>query len=119
MYEKIDARVDKMLEKGLVEEVKALKEMGCTKDQVSMQGLGYKEILEYLEGGCSLDNAVYRIKRDTRHFAKRQMTWFRREKEVVWISREDFEKEGQDELILAHMMQILTDKEVIAHGNGR
>ena len=119
LYEKIDARVDKMLEKGLVEEVKALKEMGCTKDQVSMQGLGYKEILEYLEGGCSLDNAVYRIKRDTRHFAKRQMTWLRREKEVVWLSREDFEKEGQDELILAHMMQILTDKEVIARGDGR
>lgn len=119
LYAKIDARVDLMLEKGLVEEVKALKEMGCTKEQVSMQGLGYKEILEYLAGECSLEDAVYRIKRDTRHFAKRQMTWFRREKDVSWISREDFNKEGQDGLILDHMMQILTDKEVILHGNGR
>lgn len=119
LYARIDARVDGMLEKGLVEEVEALKAMGCTKNQVSMQGLGYKEILEYLDGECSLEDAVYRIKRDTRHFAKRQLTWFRREKDVVWIFREDFGIEGQDEHILEHMMQILADKEVIVHGNGR
>ncbi len=83
MYDKIDRRVDEMINKGLVEEVRSLKDMGCTGDMVSMQGLGYKEILEYLEGSCTLENAVYRIKRDTRHFAKRQLTWFRRDRDVV------------------------------------
>ncbi|MBD5457816.1 MAG: tRNA (adenosine(37)-N6)-dimethylallyltransferase MiaA, partial [Lachnospiraceae bacterium] len=73
LYEKIDKRVDAMLEAGLVDEVQSLKDMGCTRDLVSMQGLGYKEILEYLDGECSLEDAVYRIKRDTRHFAKRQL----------------------------------------------
>ncbi|MCM1039118.1 MAG: tRNA (adenosine(37)-N6)-dimethylallyltransferase MiaA [Roseburia sp.] len=131
LYAKIDARVDEMLKKGLVEEVKALKNMGCTKDQVSMQGLGYKEILEYLDKECSLEDAIYRIKRDTRHFAKRQLTWFRREKEVIWISREDFANDAieeqniaegqdtQDALILEHMLEILTDKEVISGGRNR
>ncbi|MCI9462301.1 MAG: tRNA (adenosine(37)-N6)-dimethylallyltransferase MiaA [Lachnospiraceae bacterium] len=116
LYEKIDARVDSMLEKGLVEEVRNLKSMGCTKEQVSMQGLGYKEILAYLSGEYTLEEAVYYIKRDTRHFAKRQLTWFRREKDVVWLSREDFEQEGQDALILQHMLQTLTDKGVISNG---
>lgn len=87
LYEKINLRVDKMLREGLVEEVRALKDKGYTKDMVSMQGLGYKEILTYLDGKCSLSEAVYRIKRDTRHFAKRQITWFKREKEVIWIDK--------------------------------
>lgn len=85
IYDRINRRVDKMLEDGLVEEVKGLMDMGCHKGLVSMQGLGYKEILAYLEGEYSLEEAVYRIKRDTRHFAKRQMTWFRREKNVIWL----------------------------------
>ncbi len=80
-----DRRVDKMLPDGLVEEVKRLKEMGCTRDMVSMQGLGYKEILGFLDGEYDLDRAVYLIKRDTRHFAKRQLTWFRRERDVIWV----------------------------------
>ncbi|MDO4304215.1 MAG: tRNA (adenosine(37)-N6)-dimethylallyltransferase MiaA, partial [Bacillota bacterium] len=83
LYERIDKRVDQMLEEGLVEEVKGLKEMGYHRQMVSMQGLGYKEILDYLDGSCSLKEAVYRIKRDTRHFAKRQLTWFRRERDVI------------------------------------
>ena len=94
MYERIDRRVDKMLEDGLVEEVMKLKEMGCDRTLVSMQGLGYKEILSYLDGEISLEEAVYLIKRDTRHFAKRQLTWFRREKEVIWINKNEF---GYDE----------------------
>lgn len=85
LYDRINLRVDKMLEKGLIEEVTKLRDMGCTKDMVSMQGLGYKEILDYLEGEISLEEAIYLIKRDTRHFAKRQCTWFKREKEVQWI----------------------------------
>ncbi len=90
LYQRIDERVDAMLKAGLVEEVKRLKDMGYHKEMVSMQGLGYKEILDYLDGGCSLDEAVFRIKQGTRHFAKRQLTWFRREKNVIWIDKEAF-----------------------------
>ncbi len=85
LYHRINHRVDKMMDMGLVEEVKKLKDMGYTRDMTAMEGLGYKEILDYLNGECSLDEAVYRIKRDTRHFAKRQLTWFRREKDVKWV----------------------------------
>ncbi len=98
LYRKIDHRVDQMFEQGLTSEVKALKQRGCTKDMVSMQGLGYKEVLDYLDGRCSLDDAVYKIKRDTRHFAKRQLTWFRREKEVIWVNKEEF-KYDEDEIL--------------------
>ncbi len=85
LYQRIDQRVDHMIEQGLVDEVRHLKEQGHTRDMTSMQGLGYKEILEYLDGECCLDEAIYKIKRDTRHFAKRQLTWFRREEDVHWI----------------------------------
>ena len=90
LYDRIDLRVDKMIEAGLEEEVKQLKAMGCTRDMVSMQGLGYKEILDYLNGELSLEEAVYILKRDTRHFAKRQLTWFKREKDVTWVKQENF-----------------------------
>lgn len=90
LYSRIDERVSRMLEAGLVEEVKTLRDMGYTRDMVSMQGLGYKEILDYLNGECSLDEAVYIIKRDTRHFAKRQITWFKRERDVRWLNLEAF-----------------------------
>ncbi len=93
LYNRIDQRVDLMIEKGLVEEVKGLREMGCKKDMVSMQGLGYKEILEYLDGDTSLEEAIYKIKRDTRHFAKRQLTWFRRERQVIWLNKENYQTE--------------------------
>ncbi len=95
LYERIDKRVDQMLEEGLVEEVKRLKEMGYHRQMVSMQGLGYKEILDYLDGSCTLEEAVYRIKRDTRHFAKRQLTWFRRERDVFWLNKKDFQYDDQ------------------------
>ena len=90
LYQRIEIRVDHMLEEGLVEEVRRLMDQGCRRDMVSMQGLGYKEILDYLEGDITLEEAVYRIKRDTRHFAKRQLTWFRREKDVIWINKPEF-----------------------------
>lgn len=105
LYERIDKRVDQMMEEGLVEEVKRLKEMGCTKEMVSMQGLGYKEILEYLDGACSLEEAVYTIKRDTRHFAKRQLTWFRRERQVTWIQKETYDYD--EDRILEAMISYL------------
>ena len=102
LYARIDARVDAMMEQGLLDEVKALKEMGYTRDMVSMQGLGYKELLAYLDGECSLEEAVYVIKRDTRHFAKRQLTWFRRERDVIWVDKSAFNYD--DEKILKYML---------------
>ena len=90
LYERINLRIDQMLEEGLVDEVQALKDRGYTRDMVSMQGLGYKEILDYLNGDCTLEEAIYILKRDTRHFAKRQLTWFRREREVIWIDKKTY-----------------------------
>ena len=111
LYERIERRVDKMIEQGLVDEVKRLKDMGCTKDMVSMQGLGYKEILSYLDGELSLKEAVYIIKRETRHFAKRQITWLKRERDVIWIDRQAY---GQrEESMLAAMLSVLQDKGIV------
>ena len=103
LYQRIDQRVDKMVKDGLVEEVRKLKELGCTRSMVSMQGLGYKEILDYLDGACSLEEAIYILKRDTRHFAKRQLTWFRRERDVKWLDLPEF---GNDpEQVFQHILQ--------------
>ena len=102
LYQRIEQRVDQMLAEGLVEEVRSLKEMGCTREMVSMQGLGYKEILDHLEGRQSLEEAIYLIKRDTRHFAKRQLTWFRRERDVIWLNKPDF---GYDERSILEFME--------------
>ncbi|MDO4261497.1 MAG: tRNA (adenosine(37)-N6)-dimethylallyltransferase MiaA [Eubacteriales bacterium] len=111
LYRRIGERIDRMLEDGLVEEVERLRRMGCHRDMVSMKGLGYKEILAFLEGECTLPEAVEILKRDTRRFAKRQLTWFRREQDVLWIDKQDY---GYDEeLILAHMMEILRERKVI------
>lgn len=113
LYERIDRRVDAMIEAGLVEEVKKLKSLGCSREMVSMQGLGYKEILAYLDGGCTLEEAVYIIKRETRHFAKRQLTWFKRERDVIWLDKQAF---GYDDAaILKDMISILEEKEIISH----
>ena len=101
LYEKIDRRVDVMLRDGLVEEVKRLREKGLARGDVSMQALGYKEILDYLDGIVSYEEAVRILKRDTRHFAKRQLTWFRHDKEAVRIAREDF---GGDPEKIAEML---------------
>ncbi len=90
LYERIDRRVDFMMDLGLVDEVAYLKAMGLSRNDVSMQGLGYKEILDVLDGSTTLPEAVERIKRDSRHYAKRQITWFKREEEAVWLDRNDF-----------------------------
>lgn len=100
LYERIDKRIDIMLNDGLVDEVKALMAKGYNRDLVSMQGLGYKEIIAYLEGEISLDEAVYILKRDTRHFAKRQLTWFRREKIVTFIDFETIPREQAFDYIM-------------------
>ena len=109
LYRRIDQRVDRMMEQGLLEEVKRLKERGCTSNMVSMKGLGYKELLDYLNGMNSLEEAVRIIKRDTRHFAKRQLTWFKREKEVNWI-----ELDGKTEQqVLEEIQMICKEKGIL------
>lgn len=108
IYKNIDLRVDLMMEQGLIDEVQTLKAQGCTRDMVSMQGLGYKEILDYLDGVMPLEEAVRILKRDTRHFAKRQLTWFRREREVIWIDKNQYQYDTDK--ILDTMTQILTEK---------
>ena len=108
IYDRINLRIDEMLKDGLIQEVQILKEQGCTKDMVSMQGLGYKEILAYLNGECTLEEAVYILKRDTRHFAKRQLTWFKRERDVIWINKQEF---GYNEnMILERMLSLIEEK---------
>ena len=111
LYERIESRVDQMLSKGLVDEVRTLKERGCNVSMVSMQGLGYKEILEYLDGRCSLLEAVEKIKKETRHFAKRQLTWFRREKDVIWIDKQAFAYD--EDAVLSCILENLRKKEII------
>lgn len=111
LYERIDKRVNLMLEKGLIDEVRALKSEGLTRSHISMQGLGYKEILAWLEGEISLDEAVYILKRDTRHFAKRQITWFKRERDVKWLDKSEFEH--NDDAVLEEMIKFLRNKEII------
>jgi len=107
IYERIDQRVDAMMEEGLLDEVKRLKEQGLTTKDVSMQGLGYKEILRALDGEISIDEAVYLIKRDTRRFAKRQLTWFRREKEVIWLDKGLLGEEGLVEEMRKHCKEFI------------
>lgn len=108
LYADIDRRVDIMVENGLVDEVKKLLDMGCSRDSTAMQGLGYKEILSYLEGETTLDEAVYIIKRDTRHFAKRQLTWFRRERDVIWIEKNKFAYD--EEKMLNYMLGAINNE---------
>lgn len=107
LYERIDKRGDVMIADGLYDEVRMLCDMGLTRDMVSMQGLGYKELLDHLNGEISLEEAIYRIKRDTRHFAKRQLTWFRREKDVRWIDKREYESE---EAIADHIVKEAKDE---------
>lgn len=110
LYDRIELRIDQMLKEGLVEEVRSALAYGCTKEMVSMQGLGYKEIIPYLEGRCSLEDAVYILKRDTRHFAKRQLTWFRRERDVIWVDKTELATTKEQ---LAYMLEQLQTRQII------
>lgn len=111
LYERIDRRVDEMMKNGLVKEVQKLKDMGCRREMTSMQGLGYKEILSFLDGEIPLDEAVRILKRDTRHFAKRQLTWFRRESDVIWVDKDKFSFD--EEKILEYMLSVCKEREII------
>lgn len=105
LYDRIDKRVDIMLKEGLVNEVKMLLLRGYDKNLVSMQGLGYKEMVRYLEGEYSLEEATLIIKKETRHFAKRQLTWFRREKATIFLNYEDYDN---DKTKLCNKMKDIT-----------
>ena len=102
LYERINKRVDIMVENGLVDEVKKLREMGLSTANISMQGIGYKEIIEYLDGEVSLETAIENIKQNTRHMAKRQVTWFKREKDVIYVDPFLFES---NEKIVDYMIE--------------
>lgn len=115
LYERIDRRVDLMVQNGLVEEVRNLVKKGYTRDLVSMQGLGYKEICAYLCGEISLEEAIYILKRDTRHFAKRQLTWFKREQDVVWVDKDCYKTEQEQ---LDFCLSVLQQKGIITETIG-
>ena len=110
LYDRINKRVDKMFDEGLVDEVKSLKDSGLNESNQSMQGIGYKEVLEYLNGNLSLDETKDLIKKNTRHFAKRQLTWFRREKVVEMIDYRDFDRDTDK--VLEFMLNDLRDKKI-------
>ncbi len=111
LYERIDQRVNTMIADGLADEVIRLRNRGCRKDMVSMQGLGYKEMFSYLDGEITIEEAVNLIKRNTRHFAKRQLTWFRREKDVIWIPLKDYAFDTDQ--IINKMCHIIKEKNII------
>ncbi|MBQ3795601.1 MAG: tRNA (adenosine(37)-N6)-dimethylallyltransferase MiaA [Butyrivibrio sp.] len=104
LYSRIDKRVDQMIAEGLEDEVKSLQKLNIPKTATSMQSLGYREMIGYLEGEYDLERAIYLIKLNTRHFAKRQLTWFRRERDVIWVDKNEFDHD--DELILKEMIRI-------------
>ncbi|MDO4169190.1 MAG: tRNA (adenosine(37)-N6)-dimethylallyltransferase MiaA [Lachnospiraceae bacterium] len=110
LYDRINRRVDVMMERGLLKEVQQLKEEGYGRNLVSMQGLGYKEILQYLDGEISQEEAIYILKRDTRHFAKRQLTWFGRERDVIMIEKQKFADEDE---ILTYMLSIIRERGIL------
>jgi tRNA dimethylallyltransferase len=116
LYRRINERVTRMIEAGLVDEVKALRSQGCRRGMVSMQGIGYKEILDHLDGLCTLEEAADRIRLESRHFAKRQLTWFRRERDVIWIDRQMYPSTDR---ITDYMIRILKERNIIFESDGQ
>ncbi len=107
LYKRIDKRVDEMITQGLEDEVKSLINQGVPRGSTAMQAIGYKEMLSYIDGMISLDEAIDIIKRESRHYAKRQLTWFRREKDAIWIDVENFDFDSQK--ILGYMLDVINE----------
>lgn len=107
LYDRINKRVDIMIEKGLIDEVKNLMSMGLTEDMQSMKGIGYKEIIRYLKNEITYDEAIYLIKKGSRNYAKRQLTWFRKDKRVTWIDKDNF---SSDEGIINYIYEDFLNK---------
>ncbi|CDM68393.1 tRNA dimethylallyltransferase [Clostridium bornimense] len=110
LYDRINLRVDIMLEKGLLNEVINLRKMGYNSSMQSMKGIGYKEILQYLEGDITLEDAIYLIKKGSRNYAKRQLTWFRKDKRTIWINKDEFKSDNE---ILDFMIDSINGKNII------
>jgi len=110
LYRNIELRVDEMVKAGLEQEIKLLVQFGFDQCTVAMQGLGYKQMLDYVYGKCSLDEAIARIKLETRHFAKRQITWFKREPDVIWFDK----SQNSEEEILQNMIDVLKQKGIVS-----
>ena len=103
LYERINKRVELMLEEGWIDEVKGLLKQGLTGDEKPFQSLGYKEIMEYLKGDITYDEMVHKIKRNTRHFARRQLIWFRKEKNTIWYNLDNIDEDG----VLEDMVKLI------------
>lgn len=108
LYHRIDARVDQLMEAGLVKEIESLLEKGLSENHISMKGIGYKEMIPYLRGESDLDEAVRLVKRNTRHYAKRQLTWFRRYPDMIWFNLSEF---GTEEEALTAIFEAIQSKE--------
>ena len=109
LYERIELRIDIMMQEGLQEEVKGLLDKGYTPDLVSMQGIGYKEFIPYFNGECTLEEAVTQLKTNTRRFAKRQLTWFRRQIDGLWVDL----TENTVDTVMENVMDYLREKEIL------
>lgn len=112
LYARINKRVEQMFEQGLLEEGEALIRQGCTSDMTSMQAIGYKELFPYFEGKISREEAMEQIQKDTRHFAKRQLTWFRRERDVIFLDKDQFEEE---EAVVREIVHLAEKRGIINH----
>ena len=110
LYDRINRRVDIMLEKGLLNEVINLRKMGYNSSMQSMKGIGYKEILQYLEGDITLEDAIYLIKKGSRNYAKRQLTWFRKDKRTIWINKDEFKSDNE---VLDFMINCINEMNII------
>ena len=112
LYARINKRVEQMFEQGLLEEAEALIRQGCSSDMTSMQAIGYKELFPYFEGKISREEAMEQIQQDTRHFAKRQLTWFRRERDVIFLDKDQFEEE---ETVVREIVHLTKKRGIINH----
>ena len=112
LYARINKRVEQMFEQGLLEEAEALIRQGCTSEMTSMQAIGYKELFPYFEGKISREEAMEQIQKDTRHFAKRQLTWFRRERDVIFLDKDQF---GDEEEVVREILHLAEKKGIINH----
>lgn len=107
LYDRINKRVDIMASSGLLDEVTALYHQNLPREYTSMQGVGYREVFEYLDGNCTYEEAIEEIKKNTRHFAKRQLTWFRKEENVTWVDKASFDRD--DDKILEYVIEQVKD----------
>ena len=108
LYDRINRRVDLLMDTGLLDEINRLSDMGLTQENISMKGIGYKELFDYLDGKCTLDESVETIKKNTRHYAKRQLTWFRRYEKMKWFNISEYEN---DDIAVKEILEWLLKNE--------